>query len=388
MQRRSFLRLVGGGTVAAATVGAAGGAQSVPADALQPWMGPPADAELRRWVLAHALLAPHSHNLQSWVADLREPGRITLSIDRTRLLPETDPFSRQIVMSHGTFLALLEIAALERGHRAVITPFPQGEFGPDLKSGPDDRPVAQITLEPDAAAARDALFAQIPRRHTHRGPYDMAQPVPAAAWQAMADAAARHGMHFGHVDGSAPQQMARHREIASRAWRIELTTPHTMMESIRLLRVGAAEVAQHRDGLTLMDPMVVWLDRLGLFDRTRPPAPDSFATQGQIKDFEANLDATPAYLWLTSDGNTRTTQLEAGRAYARAQLAAAAHGVVMQPLSQALQEYPEQAQAYADIHALVGAAQPAQTVQMWARVGVAPLADPSPRRPLDAILRT
>ena len=31
--------------------------------------------------------------------------------DRSRLLPETDPFSRQIMMSHGTFLELLDLAA-------------------------------------------------------------------------------------------------------------------------------------------------------------------------------------------------------------------------------------------------------------------------------------
>jgi hypothetical protein len=87
---------------------------------------------------------------------------------------------------------------------------------------------------------------------------------------------------------------------------------------------------------------------------------------------------------MTSDGNDRATQLNAGRAYARVQLAATAHGVVMQPLQQALQEYPEQARPHADIHRLLGAAAPAQTVQMWARVGYAPPVDPAPRRGLDA----
>lgn len=90
---------------------------------------------------------------------------------------------------------------------------------------------------------------------------------------------------------------------------------------------------------------------------------------------------------MTSDGNERVTQVDSGRAYARVQLAATAHGVVMQPLSQALQEYEEQRATYAAIHALVGAERPAQTVQMWARVGPAAPATPSPRRPLDAILR-
>jgi len=153
-----------------------------------------------------------------------------------------------------------------------------------------------------------------------------------------------------------------------------------------VLRVGAAEVAQHRDGLTLMDPMVVWLDRLGLFDRSKAPGPDDFATTSQIKDFNAKIELTPAFLWMVSDGNDRVTQINAGRAYARVQLAATAHGVAMQPLQQALQEYREQAKPYADIRQLLQAPVPAQTVQMWARVGFAPPVQPAPRRGVAAQL--
>ena len=73
----------------------------------------------------------------------------------------------------------------------------------------------------------------------------------------------------------------------------------------------------------------------------------------------------------------------------RAQLAATANGLSMQPISQALQEYPEQARTYADIHNLLEAPAPRFTVQMWARLGHAPVIEPSPRRGLDAhILKT
>jgi hypothetical protein len=133
--------------------------------------------------------------------------------------------------------------------------------------------------------------------------------------------------------------------------------------------------------------MVVLLNSVGLFDRSRAPGPDDFATTGQIKDFGKKLEATPGFLWMVTDGNDRATQVNAGRAYARVQLAATAHGVSMQPLQQALQEYPEQAKPYADIRQLLNATQPAQTVQMWARVGYAPPVQPAPRRGVDAIVR-
>ncbi len=182
------------------------------------------------------------------------------------------------------------------------------------------------------------------------------------------------------------EALTRHRAIAAEAWRIELTTPRTILESYQVLRVGAAEIEQHRDGLTLLDPTVVLLNRFGLFDRSKAPAPGDFATTSQIKDFGRKLDSTPGFLWMVTDGNDRVTQVNAGRAYARVQLAATAHGVAMQPLQQALQEYPEQAGPYADIRRLVGAPQPAQTVQMWARVGYAPPVEPAPRRGVAAHL--
>ena len=380
--RRAFVRMVGGGVVLAAAAPLAACSPSMPAEAIAAWQGPgAAESDVRRWVLAHAILAPHSHNLQSWLVDLRTDGEILLRCDLQRLLPVTDPFARQIMMSHGTFLELLDLAARERGLRADIELFPEGAFAPDKL---DARPVARIRLTPDAGLARDPLFAQIFKRRTNRNAYDAGRTIPAEAWQAMAAAIKPHPLAFGFAAESQADALARHRTIAAEAWRIELTTPAAILESFKVLRVGAAEVARHRDGLVLLDPMVVWLDRLGLFDRSQAPGPDDFATTGQIKDFNAKLDSTRAFLWLTSDGNDRATQVNAGRAYARVQLAATAHGVVMQPLQQALQEYPEQVRPHADIHRLLGAAAPAQTVQMWARVGYAPPVDPAPRRGLDA----
>ena len=346
-----------------------------------PWQGPTGETDVRRWVLAYAILAPHSHNLQSWVVDLGTPDEILLRCDPTRLLPETDPLSRQIMMSHGTFLELLDIAARERGLRAHITLFPEGAFGAQKI---DERPVARIRLVTDPTVVKDALFAEILKRRTNRSAYEPARAVPTETRQAMADAVASHAVRFGFVGAEQPAALQRHRAIASEAWRIELITPRTIMESYRVLRVGAAEVAKHRDGLTVMDPKLVWMARLGLFDRSQAPAPDSFATTSQIEEFNAKMASTASFLWIVSTGNDRAMQVNAGRAYARVQLAGTAHGVVMQPLSQALQEYPEQAGPYAAIHGLLDAPTPTQTVQMWARVGFAPPVEAAPRRGLDA----
>ena len=384
MDRRQFLRVAGGGAIAsAAALPLAGCAPSsdYPPEAVQAWKGPGAqETDPRRWVLSYAILAPHSHNLQSWLVDLGRPDEIMLYCDLTRLLPETDPLSRQIMMSHGTFLELLDIAARQKGLRADIELFPQGEFGPAQL---DQRPVARIRLVPDGAVRPDPLFDQITKRRTNREAYEPREPAPAAL-RAIADSVAGRPIRIGFAGGDNPDTLPRHRAIASEAWRIELVTPRTIMESYKVLRVGPSEIARHRDGLSINSPMLRAFAAVGLFDRSKAPGPDDYATTGQLKDFNAKMVATPAFFWMVTEGNDRKTQVNAGRAYARAQLAATAQGLSMQPLSQALQEYPEQAKPYAEIHALLQAPQPRATVQMWTRLGYAPAVQPAPRRGVDA----
>ena len=380
MNKRQFLRISGGGLIAAATLSSLPGCSSdLPPEAIAAWRPPAADMDIRRWAISHALLAPHAHNLQSWLVDLDTPDTIVLRLDLRRLLPETDPWSRQLVISQGTFLELLQIAANERGYRADISMFPQGEF--DAKT-PDSRPTALIRLAKDDGVKTDPLFAHIFNRHTHRGVYENRIPN-AQARQTLADSVKDFSVQLGLVT-SEEASMQQHRAIAMDAWRIEMQTPHTLLESYKVLRVGPQEIAQHRDGISLNTPMVRGLVALNLFDRSKPSEPDSFAIKGQISEFNDKMSTTPACVWLSTSDNSRRTQMLCGRAYVRLQLAATALGLRMHPLSQALQEYPEQTNNYKAIHELLVGKDSTATVQMWTRLGYAPVGSPSPRRGLQA----
>ena len=380
MNKRQFLRISGGGLIAAATLSSLPGCSSdLPPEAIAAWRPPAADMDIRRWAISHALLAPHAHNLQSWLVDLDTPDTIVLRLDLRRLLPETDPWSRQLVISQGTFLELLQIAANERGYRADISMFPQGEF--DAKT-PDSRPTALIRLGKDDGVKADPLFAHIFNRHTHRGVYENRIPN-AQARQTLADSVKDFSVQLGLVT-SEEASMQQHRAIAMDAWRIEMQTPHTLLESYKVLRVGPQEIAQHRDGISLNTPMVRGLVALNLFDRSKPSEPDSFAIKGQISEFNDKMSTTPACVWLSTSDNSRRTQMLCGRAYVRLQLAATALGLRMHPLSQALQEYPEQTNNYKAIHELLVGKDSTATVQMWTRLGYAPVGSPSPRRGLQA----
>lgn len=379
MHRRKFIRLAGGGVLFAAAAQITSCGNETPDEAIAAWKGPGPEEDVRKWILSYAILAPHSHNLQSWLVDLSVPGEIILHCDLTRLLPETDPFYRQIMMSHGTFLEMLDLAAREQGMKADIEFFPEGIFGPDKL---DQRPVARIKLTRDPEVAKDPLFAQILRRHTNREAYDPAKAVPEDAVAAMAESTKSYGIRFGFVGLDKPAELLKHRSIAKEAWKIELTTPEKILETYRVLRIGPDEIAKYKDGIYIKSRFLGLLVKFGLFDRTKAPSADSFATTGQIETFNKNLDSTPGFLWMITEGNERSQQVQAGRAYARVQLAGTAHGLAMQPLSQALQEYPAVAGPYEAIHTLLQAPKPQYTVQMWARVGYGPEVEPAPRRGL------
>ena len=391
MQRRRFIRLAGGGWVLAATGAGVGtglggcSAAGVPPSAVAAWQPPQAGADLRHWLLAHALLAPNPHNLQPWLADLAVPGQITLRLDAQRLLPATDPFGRQILMGAGAFLELLVMAAAARGHRAELALFPQGEPAQALAAVPR-LPFATVRLVADAAVQADPLFQQVFLRRTDRRPYDPSRPPTAAELQRLQAAAATQPVRFGAATAADGNRLAAIQAITRAAWRTELTTEAPMMESMRLLRVGAAEIDQHRDGITIDRPMLVLLDRVGLFDRSRFPAADDQAVTAQLKDFDAATASTPAYFWLVTEGNARAQQVAAGRAHVRVNLAATAAGLALHPNEQALQEYPEVAASYQAIHRLLDAPAPRHTVQMLARLGQLPAGSaalaPAPRRGL------
>ncbi|MGQ0531549.1 MAG: hypothetical protein ACT4OF_02520 [Caulobacteraceae bacterium] len=66
-------------------------------------------------------------------------------------------------------------------------------------------------------------------------------------------------------------------------------------------------------------------------------------------------------------------------------MTASSLGLAMHPWSQALQEYEEMADIYAEARLLLGAGE--QTVQMLVRVGYAEPVAPAARRDLEAFVR-
>lgn len=380
--RRRFIALASGGAVFA-TLPLAGCSSTYPEGATQAWRTAGTETDLRRHMLAHALLAPNPHNRQPWVADLRHPGRIGLVCDGERLLPETDPFGRQILIGCGAFIELAVIAAAERGVAVDVQLFPDGAPAPDAL--PRGTRVAVLHLRESGSARPDPLFAQIPKRHTNKNVYVANRPLPAQLISLWAQTAQRFGLTSGVVADASG--MDRLRAITREAYEIENVTPRTWLESAHLMRIGPSAIARHRDGISLNGSMPRLLHAVGLFDPLEVPAPGS-SNLKRVMERWAAFESGSGYLWLAGTGDSRQVQVDAGRAYVRMHLQATSAGVEMHPLSQALQEFPEVKGPYDAVHRFLALDPKRNTLQMLSRTGFAlEAAQPSPRRGLQPILQ-
>ena len=328
--------------------------------------------------LAYAILAPSPHNRQPWIVELDGDAGFTLFPDLDRLLPETDPPNRQIVIGFGAFLEMFRMAAAEVGYRTEVTPFPDGEPQPVL----DARPIARVAMLKDSNTARERLFDMALERRTNRAPFS--GRIPPEDVLRRLGAASGAGKRFGFT--SEPEAVARLQSIATAAWGVEVNLARTHAESVRLTRIGAEEVRADPDGISLYGPMMELYSRVGLLSREGMEEIGSSGHTATEAFYAKSIAATPAFAWLTSPGNRRIDQLQAGRDWVRLQLAAAAGGLAFHPLSQALQEFPEMADPFRDIHAALGIADLAR-VQGLFRLGYADAPRPSPRWPLESRLR-
>lgn len=376
MKRRNFLALLGGGVVLAAgsTLGVV--ATRTPDKALAPWKlaGTAQYAEPRMRALSYAILAPNPHNRQPWLVELSNENQIILTVDTNKLLPHTDPFSRQITIGLGCFLEVLHMAAAEDGYRADITVFPQGSDVTAL----DQRPVAVIDMIKDESIQPDPLFAHIFERRSLKEPYDITKEVSSDLLTRVADEA----LYTHTATTNDESQVANLRRLSRDAFTIELDTPRTYKESVDLFRIGKKEIEANPDGIDFSGPMFETMGFLGMMSREGALDTNSIEFEEGKKAIYQQTDTGMAYIWVVTKGNTREDQINAGRDWVRINLATTRENIGVQPMSQALQEYEEMTAIYDQIHADL--APDGGTVQMFGRLGYAERVGPSPRWPIEA----
>jgi nitroreductase len=376
VNRRKFIRVVGS---SALILGLASTVYTTRHTAVEPpytaWKGSDTGEEdLRLWALGYAILAPNPHNLQPWRVDISKPDELVLYHDLTRVLPQTDPYHRQLMIGHGCFIECLRIAAQERGVRLVVQLFEQGEFGDKI----DARPIARIRFIKDSSLRPDPLFQQLLLRHTNRQPYALDR-VPESS--VLASICQRPELFHQAAFCNTAASTSKVKTIALDAWKLELNLTRTWRESVQLTRIGSEEIQAQPDGVALDGRLIQAGQALGLISREKMLQKDSWIYAQSVEFGLKSIEATAAFVWLSSADNQRHTQIECGRDYLRMQLTATELGLAMQPVSQSLQEYPEMTPHFNALRQQLQLGAKA-TVQMLARIGYAEPGHPSPRWPV------
>ena len=336
--------------------------------------------------LRAAILASNPHDTQPWLFQIGD-NAITLFADRARNLGAFDPFRREMHLGLGAAVENLVLAARAFGFAAKVAP-----TAGTLSLSPDDTPAsaAHIALT-STQAAHDALFEAIPRRHTNRGPYRADQTIPAEILRRFADLATDDTVRIVFVqDKNARSELGA--LIVEATVRI-IGDPQMSADSARWFRTGRRDIAANRDGITVdtagLSPIVIAASKI-LPDLDAVSADRYWLSMTR----ETHVPTAPVLgMLLVRDRLDAPSALQAGRAWQRLHLAATAEGLAAQPLNQPVECIDRdamlgRADSFGSALAKFGDA-PGWEPTFVFRLGVAErAAKPSPRRPIEELLRT
>ncbi|MFB4298531.1 Acg family FMN-binding oxidoreductase [Actinomadura sp. NTSP31] len=300
-----------------------------------------------RAAVADAVQAPSVHNTQPWRFSARG-SRISLRADPDRRLDVADPQGREMLISCGAALYNLRLSLRKRGYE------------PALRLLPDvDRPnlLADVEAEPchePVPGEIETEYAQITRRHSHRGGF-RPDPVPPGVLAAIRLAAEQEGARVvqavdDHVKGALAA-------LTDAAEHVQRRTP---AYSTEIARWAPAPSTARKDGVQ----QVSYPSRT---PRTEPHFPPRDFARGQGWGVEPSDDDGIALagivLLLVTEEDTPAAWLGAGQALERLLLCAVQHDLSAVQHTQAL-EIPE-LRAFIRTH-FCGDAHP----QMLLRIGV------------------
>jgi nitroreductase len=336
-----------------------GGAPATPRESDLPVWGGPAD--LLRFFLGWAVLAPSRHNAQPWVFEV-EGDEARVYADPWRALPAVDPRDRELEMACGAALLNLRLAAAHFGwatsHEVVA-------------GGRRDGMLARLRLEERRPPGPDEeeLFRAIPCRRTCRLPLEGRDP-PGGLVARLSRDAAEEGAVLRPVEDAERAAIA---ELVAEGDRTQWADGRVRAEYARWTRTGGSS---RRDG------MPAW--SLGLSDAAAFLQPiwlrvsDPGAVEAE-RD-RRRVAAARVLLCLGSWGDHPADHVVAGQALQRVLLRAAGAGLAACYLGSPV-EVPELARRLRDTLGMRA------FPQVLFRVGYGGTMRPTPRRPVDDVVR-
>ncbi len=310
------------------------------------------------YLVETAARAPSVHNTQPWRFRVSQDA-VELCADASRQLL-VDPDGREMVISCGAALYGLRLAVRSLGY------LPDVEVpGPDASQPPAQRRLlARVRLGPAAPITADErrTLAAVPRRHTHRGPFEPG-PLPTGLLSRLQDDARAEGATLTVIDsGRALADLA---AIVAAAARRQDRDPRSQADIRRWSHEGGSPA---RDGVPA---------------HAFPAVPRRATGQLSQRDFDLGRGvgwlttdgpAAPVTLVLSTSGDTQQEWLQAGQALQRLLLTAASHWVFACLNTQPLEDVETRASVS---NCLIGLGSP----QLLLQLGLSRIAHATARRP-------
>lgn len=318
---------------------------------------------------AHGLLAANGHNMQPWKIQLDkdDPMVFYLYADSDRMTNEVDPFARQMMITQGTFLEYVKIAGDELGYKAEVELFPNGGYDEqNLQESMKTEPVAKIRLTKDQPQ-NNTLYESLFLPDTNRAAYQSNKLTSEQIEQ----------FEVINTDANMSIKIFQDKEnveklgsYAVKSATIEAGVSRVMQETDTIFRANEYQKNKYRYGFSvegqgtsgIMKHILQGLVTVFPSLNSGKASSDMF-----IQSTKVSVDNTPAYAMIITNDNSRSSQVKSGMLYSRLILTAHRLGLVMQPLSQVLEEYPEMKEPYSGIHR--DYASDGSTIQMLVRLG-------------------
>ncbi len=310
-------------------------------------------------VIATAARAPSLHNTQPW--RFRTSGDvIELHADPRRMLTQVDPVGREMLISCGAAVFGLRLGLRHFGYLPAVELWPdRGQARLVARAWPDGH--AAVTAE------EAELFAAVPHRHTHRGPFTPGEVSPRLLAAMAADAAAE-GSELRFIESSAlVDDLA---ELVDLAASEQQASAEIMAETRDWVRAAGSEA---RDGIPAHASRVISAQVAHRF-RQRDFGVARSDVGTAPADAEVGGEPPAVTAVLTTAADTAHDWLRAGQALNRLLLRAATRWVFASIQSQPLESPCYRAQVR-DLLTLPG--QP----QLLLQFGRANTAAATPRRP-------
>jgi nitroreductase len=386
VDRRQFLTAIGlgGAVVGVGGLGVLSGRASSQG-VLEAGQGP-AYLAWREWdqgsgpkvLIRAAILATNPHNTQPWRFRV-SPSALDLYADPTRNIGAMDPYRREQQIGLGCALENLLVAAQARGYDPRLTMSPDSA-NPEL--------IAHIDLGSGMETNLD-LYEAIPKRHTHRAPFDTSRTLSQATLSELSHAVADlPEVGIVWITGATPKSQVG-QLIVEGAQAIAADRQQSV-DSFKWWRDSWSDIQQFKDGMTIdaagLSPLVTALGKI------LPPQGREQNDQAWIQQTRDNYVRTAGAFGIVVARNAadRQQRINGGRLYQRLHLTAVNRGLAMQPLNTITERIdrelvlgspPRFADAVADV-----LSEPDWQSLMSFRIGFPTLQPPpSPRRPAERV---